>query len=393
MRILQALPRYAPAWSFGGGVRMFWLLATELAERGHEITVATSDAIGPAERATERVERLHRRIVVTRFPNRRPRLSTMMTPLFFRPQGMREGLVKLAESADIVHMGESRGIHNMWAADAAARAGVPLAWSAYGGLATSPGVRGVYRRVHDLAFTRRVVPRVSLFIAQTGHEEKVYLAHGADPLRIRQIPLCVDGESLNGVPGRGALRRRLGVPDDSGLVVCVARLSPVKGIDTLIRSFARIRLARPPYLAVVGWDHGALKSLRSLVRALGIEDRVRFCGPLYGRERLQAYVDADIFALTPRVYEETSLAALEAAACGTATVVTPECEIPGLEAAGGGVVVRKREEDISQELTSLLEDAQRRAEMGRAARQFIAVRFSAGQVAARHEEVFAEMIR
>jgi glycosyltransferase involved in cell wall biosynthesis len=251
----------------------------------------------------------------------------------------------------------------------------------------------VYRRVHDLAFTRRVVPRVSLFIAQTGHEEQVYLAHGADQQRIRQIPLCVDGESLNGVPGRGRLRRQLGVPDDAGLVVCVARLSPVKGIDTLIRSFARIRLPRPPYLALIGWDHGALKGLRSLVHALGIDDRVRFCGPLYGRERLQAYVDADIFALTPRVYEETSLAALEAAACGTATVVTPECEIPGLAAAGGGVVVQRREDDIAHELTSLLEDPQQRGEIGRTARQFVASRFSAGQVAARHEEVFSEMIR
>ncbi len=391
MRILQVLPRYAPAWAFGGGVRMFWLLANEFAERGHDIVVATSDSAGPAERHASRVERLRPRILVNRYPNRRPGLATMLTPLFFRPIGMRDGLLELARQVDIVHMGESRGIHNLWAAEAAAAAKVPLVWSAYGGLATAPGVRGIYRRLYDLQFTRRVVPKVARFIAQTPHEEKVYQDRGADRRRIRQIPLCVDSDSLNGLPQRGEFRRGLELPDGSALVVCVARLSPVKGIDTLIRSFARVRLLNPPYLAIVGWDHGALKSLRSLVHRLAIEDRVRFSGPLYGKERLQAYVDADVFALTPRVHEETSLAALEAAACGTPTLVTSRCEIPGLAASGGGLVIDGPETEIAAGLQSLLIEPDVRREMGRAARHYIGANFTAPQVALSHEELFAEM--
>jgi glycosyltransferase involved in cell wall biosynthesis len=66
---------------------------------------------------------------------------------------------------------------------------------------------------------------------------------------------------------------------------------------------------------------------------------VRFLGPLYGDERFEAYVDADVFCLTPRHWEETSVASLEAAACGTPVVVTEQAELPGLAPETGGFVV------------------------------------------------------
>ena len=66
---------------------------------------------------------------------------------------------------------------------------------------------------------------------------------------------------------------------------------------------------------------------------------MRFAGPVYGDDRFAAYASADVFALTPRHWEETSLAALEAAACGTPVVVSEQASIPGLGEAGGGFVV------------------------------------------------------
>lgn len=393
MTIVQVLPRYAPAWAFGGGVRMFWMLATELVERGHRLVVVTSDALGPTERATQFTEEIRPGIVVHRFPNPHPWLAAHLTPIFFRPAGMRKGLAALLQSADVVHMGESRGIHNVWAAEACTQARVPLVWSAYGGLAVGAGIRRIYRAAYDLAFTRNVVPRVARFVAQTAHETTVYLRRGARSDRITQIPLCVDLASFQSPPGRGAFRRRLGLSSEAALIVCVARLSPVKGLDTLVDAFSQLEeSAGGPHLALVGWDHGSLSSLRSQARRLGVGGRVHFFGPLYGDERLTAYVDADVFALTPRVFEETSLAALEAAACGVPTVLTAECEIPGLVAAGGGIQVARAAPAIAQGLAGLLENPGRRREMGELARQHVHSRFSASAVAAQHETLFRELI-
>jgi glycosyltransferase involved in cell wall biosynthesis len=371
---------------------MFWLLATQLARRGNKLVVITSDALGPHERSPRRTEELAPGITVERFPNRFTWLSARLTPLFFRPRGMRAGLRQALERADVVHMGESRGIHNVWASEACAAQHVPLVWSAYGGLPPGSGLRRPYRALYDLAFTRQVVPRVARFVAQTRHEETIYEQQGAPADRIRRIPLCVDPGLLETLPEPGQFRRRLGIQPQSPLVVCVARLSPVKGIDLLVEAFARLRPGSDgPYLAVVGWDHGSLASLRQQASHLGVESRVKFPGPLYGDERLTAYVDADVFALTPRVYEETSLAALEAAACGVPTVLTEECEIPGLTQAGGGLEVARQADAVAAGLEALLGDGGRRREMGGLARRFVGEHFTADRVAAQHEALFREL--
>lgn len=372
---------------------MFWLLATELARRGHEINVITSDALGPNTRAESLVEVLAPRITVHRFRNPHAWLSAHLSPIFLRPIGMRQGLRKAVRSADVVHMGESRTALNVWASQVCAEEKVPLVWSAYGGLATATGIRGLYRSLHDVAFTRKVIPRVSRFIAQTEHERAVFRAHGVPSDNIRLIPLCVDSSGLEPLPTRGQLRERLGISHAAEVIVCVARLHPVKGIDTLMRSFARIQTSdRGPHLVVVGWDHGSLGSLTTLAASLGIASRVHFAGPLYGIDRFTAYVDGDMFALTPRVFEETSLAALEAAACGTPTALTAECEIPGLVPAGAGILMDHTEEGIAESLQSLLKDRHRRVTMGEASRQYVSENFTASRVAARHEDVFSELV-
>ena len=66
MRILQVVPRYAPAWAYGGGVHMFWLLAQELVRRGNQIEVVTSDSISQDERAASLDEEIAQGIHVRR---------------------------------------------------------------------------------------------------------------------------------------------------------------------------------------------------------------------------------------------------------------------------------------------------------------------------------------
>jgi len=377
MRIVQVLPRYAPAWAYGGGVHMFWMLAQELADRGHQIDVVTSDSLARDKRAESLDEDLRPSIHVRRFRNRFNAMSATLPAAFYRPRSMRRGLREAMAGADVVHMGESRGIHNLWAAQAAAETHVPLVWSAFGGLPPATGVRGVYRRLHDIFLTRRVVPRVDAFVAQSEHEETVYMSHGAPPSRIHRIPLCVDLSFFERLPERGALRSRLGIGASDHLVVSVARLAPPKGLDLLIDAFARVpKSEHGPHLALVGWDHGSLTALTAQVKGLGLQDRVHFPGALYNEDRLIAYRDADIFSLTPTVYEETSLAALEAAASGCPTVLTPQCETPGLAAAGGGIVVDRQAEAVSSAIAGLLADDVTRRAVGERGSAYICLLYT-----------------
>ena len=128
---------------------MIWILASQFARHGHEIVAITSDTLRPKERAGKVTEELSPRIMLYRFCNTHTALAARLPIIFNRPNKMREERPAFVRSADVVHMGESRGIVQFWTANACRRAQVPLVWSAYGGLGTAPGIRGQYRRLND----------------------------------------------------------------------------------------------------------------------------------------------------------------------------------------------------------------------------------------------------
>ena len=101
------------------------------------------------------------------------------------------------------------------------------------------------------------------------------------------------------------------------------------------------------------------------------------------QDRFAAYGDADVFCLTPRHWEETSVAALEAAACGTPVVVTEQSEIPGLGASGGGFVVPLRNEEILGAVSAALAGG---AEMGARAQAHVLAQHGRDAVVAQLEQ-------
>jgi glycosyltransferase involved in cell wall biosynthesis len=391
MRILQVIPRYAPAWVFGGGVRMSFELAREWVRLGHEVTAYTSDQQDERSRcpaAEETIQGIH----VRRFRNVSNYLAARHAFLFFYPVGLAGALRSIAGRFDVMHVSESRGPHNRMAALCAAPQGIPLAWSAYGGLAAGEGLRKTYRRLYDRVFrTREIVGKASGLIAQTSHEVQIYRQFGADGARIRTIPLCVNWSDVASLPAPGRFRSTIGLSDREKMILFLGRIHWTKGLQLLIPAFARAASRfREARLVIAGWDHGFLSEARRMAVRHSLQDRILFVGPVTREDRFSAYLDADIFALTPPVYEETSLAALEACACGTACVITKQCEIPGLEEAGAGRMVDDDIDRIADALIDSLEGDRARMR-GRNARRMVQERFTVGQVARMHLDYFHEL--
>ncbi len=391
LRILQIAPRYAPAWSFGGGVRISYEIAKSLVKRGHEVVVYTSDSIDARTRSTQ-LDEVIDGIRVIRFRNWSNYLASRYSFLFYRPVGLKASLSsEELRSFDIVHVVEARGQHNRWIARAA-NSVPPIVWSPYGGCAPGTGVRRIYRYLHDRVFDmKRQLDAATALVAQTDHEADILLQLGASPPRVRVIPLAVNCEFLHHLPTRGQLRRALGLSERKRIILFVGRVSRVKGLHLLLRAFAGVHAVREDVvLLVVGDDYGYLKTARKQVCKLGIQADVFFLGGLYGQERFKAYVDADVFALTPDWYEETSLAALEASACGTPCVLTRQCEIPSLEAIQAGWIVEPTPDSIQKGLTAALEPEGR--VRGERARNFIRHRFEIREIAQQYESLFMEIV-
>jgi glycosyltransferase involved in cell wall biosynthesis len=391
MRILQVVPRYAPAWAFGGGVRITFELARQWVQHGHEVTVYTSDQESDCQRF-EALKTSLAGINIQRFRNPINLLAARYGFLFYYPLGLAQALRAVREQFDLVYVAESRGPYNRWVARYVPIQGIPFVWSAYGGLAEGQGLRRVYRTVYDRIFgTRDMVQKADGLIAQTTHERNIYFHFGADANRVHVIPLAVNMRDFKILPPRGKFRQALGIGEEEKVILFLGRIHWTKGLQVLIPAFADLVRSMPnSRLVIVGWDNGFLRRAKQLVHRLKIDGKVLFPGSLYGIERFRAYADADVFALTPGVYEETSLAALEACACGIPCVITQQCEIPGLDEAKAGITVEYSREKVARALTEILNENVTE-HWGVRARCLVQDRFAIEVVSAEHERLFEQI--
>lgn len=136
----------------------------------------------------------------------------------------------------------------------------------------------------------------------------------------------------NGVALAAPQLRRPGGP-----VLCVARLVPKKGIDTLIRAIGLLNQTREgpaPELELVGGGP-LLDELRDLVAQLGLEGRVHLLGPQPSQAVQDAYHRCSMVALACRVAEDGDrdgmpTVLLEAMARGLPVISTNVAGIPEL---------------------------------------------------------------
>lgn len=389
MKILLAVLYYEPAWAYGGPPKMVSDLARHYARRGHEVTVCTTDA-WDAERRLPAGDDVIDGVRVVRFRNASNRLAWRLKILL--PLGMRRWLEDNVRKYDIVHLFEARTMQNAWAAQAAVRAGVPFVMSVWGSLPIGSGWRAAIKSRYDRRHFGTLFGRAAALLAQNDHEARLYREYGAPSDRVTVWPLGIDPAEFATLPPRGRLRSRFGISDEAPLVLFVGRINELKGIGALIRSFARCDVA-DAHLVIVGRDDGFLASAQRLAATERVADRVHFAGPMYGADAVAAYVDCDLFCITPTHFEETSLASLSACACGRAILINDRCGVPWLDDYEAGVCVPHSEAAIAQELNALLSDRERLARLGRNARRMVEERFFLPKIADQAEEIYRSACR
>ena len=198
---------------------------------------------------------------------------------------------------------------------------------------------GRVRRLHQgeadafpdgrFAIEDRIVAEADRVIAECPQEqEDLIVLYRADPARLSIIPCCFDNEEMWPV-AKPIARAELGIPQEERVVLQLGRLVPRKGIDTVIRGFARWvqRDQKPSRLIIVGGDSDEpdeavtpeIARLRAIAAEAGAAERVYFAGRKE-REQLRTYYSAaDVFVTMPW-YEPFGITPLEAMACGTPVI-------------------------------------------------------------------------
>jgi glycosyltransferase involved in cell wall biosynthesis len=178
---------------------------------------------------------------------------------------------------------------------------------------------------------------------------------------VKVIHNAADVESL--APAAEAHRRR--PAGHRFRMVTVARLSPVKGLETSIAAFVAMRDAGiDGEYHIIGKGTGGSyqRELEALVPEVYRRDLV-FLGGLPFSEVVSEYAAADVFVLTSRAVgdrvEGFGTVTLEAAACGVPAIVTRSGGLPeGVSDGSSGFVCEENEvAAVAQALCRLATDA------------------------------------
>lgn len=169
----------------------------------------------------------------------------------------------------------------------------------------------------------------------------------------------------------------------------VGTLEPRKNLRRLIEGFASFRRRvgdAGPSLVLAGKRGWLADDLEDLARPLG--DAVRFLGAV-DQEGLVALYNATLALVLVSIYEGFGLPALEAMACGRATLVSDSGSLPEVVGDAGLLVPATDVDAISRALERLWEDEGLRRTLGEVGRRR-AAGFDWASVAQRTDEVYRQ---
>jgi glycosyltransferase involved in cell wall biosynthesis len=182
---------------------------------------------------------------------------------------------------------------------------------------------------------------------------------------VQVIPLGVDTRLFHPRPA----------PRVRGRVVAVASAdSPVKGISTLLRAFAKFTAEREAELTVVGKPAPDGPTER-LVAELALGASVRFAGGISDAGLAALLASAEI-AVVPSLYEGFSLPAVEHLASGTPLIASRTGALPEVTGDAALLVMPGDAEELAAALLRLHDSERERERLSAAALRRVRQRFA-----------------
>jgi L-malate glycosyltransferase len=193
-----------------------------------------------------------------------------------------------------------------------------------------------------------------------------------------------------GQPGRSreAVRRELGLTEKETLVLHASNLRPLKRIDLLLETVARVRPRDGFKLVILAG--GSFAPFADDVKRLGLTDRIVV------RERvtdIEEYLQAADLGLFTSDSESFCLSLLEAMCFACPSVATAVGGIPEVITSGatGLLAPAGNADELARAVESLIRDPARRTSLGQAAQQRARDLFSAAVIVPRYEALYRQV--
>jgi glycosyltransferase involved in cell wall biosynthesis len=343
-------------------------LCRALVARGHEVDAVTSRSQPDLPRH-EVVDGI--RVWRTWMPSRSP-VGWAAHALASMPR-----FTSLAQTADVLHAQDIAAVVPCMAAQRIRNAPVVTTYhtSHFLKRAASPLWRPVFRHFigaadHNLAASREIAD-VARSLVPGARVEAV--TNGVDTTFFRRTDPAL--------PPPPETRARLVAP---------RRLFEKNGIEHLIRAVPLILEEADVELVIIG-DGPERARLETLVRELSMAERVSFLGARPHADMPGLLSSADL-AVFPSLMEATSVAALESMACELPVAASNVGGLPEIvDASVGGLFEPAAPASLARVVLDLLAGGRFR-DMGRTARARVVERWSNDRLAARHVEVYEDVL-
>ncbi len=178
---------------------------------------------------------------------------------------------------------------------------------------------------------RRIAQESTSIISTSPFErDDIVRLFEVSPEKIMVIPVGVDTTLFRPYRQKN-LRKRLGLPTDSRIILYAGRLEWRKGIETLVRAVGELAKKQPDIeLYLIGGgstktakqlDAGERERLHKVIQELDLKHRIRFLGARPQTQMAMYYAAVDVCAV-PSYYEPFGIVPIESMASGTPVVAS-----------------------------------------------------------------------
>lgn len=168
-------------------------------------------------------------------------------------------------------------------------------------------------------------------------------------------------------PSRNEARRALGLDEDRPVIGALGRLEPVKNMHALLRAVSLLRARRPELLVLIAGSGSEREALEESAGRLGLDGAVRFLG---FRDDVSTVLSSlDVYVMSS-LHEGIPTSLIEAMSLGVPCVCTRVGGIAEVLGEEAGVLVEPDDDSaLAREIGRLLDDPNRRMDLGERSRR------------------------
>jgi len=388
MKILQVTNFFKPSWESGGPARAAYEISKKLIERGHEVTVYTTDGFKFRLNVKKNKSVDVDGIKVYYFRNLSNYLSRNMTlPIpYYLPIVAKKGM----QNFDVVHIHEPRTMLAVVVHHYAKKYRIPYVLQPRGSVPRMS--KSKQKKLFDILFGQAIIKDATEIIASSKIESDQYRDVFPDLKneKIVHMPNGIDLETYCNLPQKGEFKKKCSINNTEKIILFLSRIHERKGAETLIVAFNKLKGEfENVKLVIAGPDDGYLDNLKLMRSKLNMGSDVIFPGPLYEKDKREAYVDADVFVLPSKDrYESFGNVVLEAMACGTSVIATNNCGVSEWIGDDVGYVVEYDKDQLEDAILKILSNDKLRRKFGESGRRLVREKFGWDKIVKSIEELY-----